>query len=112
LPPTWSKAAFGIALGNFLLAGGLYSHTAAKLLFIRFFRNSRHLHTHTVLGWAVWTFLCFVAVAIAFVLAIAVPIFTYLIGIAASLFASWCVVVRPICACLVFLTVFKGTPTA
>ncbi|EIN13531.1 hypothetical protein PUNSTDRAFT_140049 [Punctularia strigosozonata HHB-11173 SS5] len=89
LPPTWAKVAFGIALGNFLLASGLYAHTAAKLLFIRFFRNSKHLHTHTVLGWTVWTFLCFIAVAIAFVLAIAVPIFSYLIGIAASLFASW-----------------------
>jgi hypothetical protein len=86
LPPKWAKAAFGIALGNFLLyaalsaslhsrphscsrsAGGLYSHTAAKLLIVRIFRHRgrRHLHTHTVLGWSVWIALCFVAVAIAF----------------------------------------------
>lgn len=70
-------------------AGGLYSHTAAKLVFVRFFRRSRHIYTHTFLGWLIWTILCFTAVAIAFVLAIAVPIFSYLIGIAAALFASW-----------------------
>lgn len=33
--------------------------------------------------------LCFVAVGIAFILAVAVPIFSYLIGIVAALFASW-----------------------
>ncbi|TFK40967.1 transmembrane amino acid transporter protein-domain-containing protein [Crucibulum laeve] len=89
LPEKWAKASFGIALANFLIAGSLYSHTAAKLLFVRFFRHSRHMYSHTMLGWTVWVVLCFAAVAIAFVLAIAVPIFSYLIGIAASLFASW-----------------------
>ena len=89
LPVKWRKAAYGIAIPNFLIAGSLYSHTAAKLLFVRFFRKSRHLHSHTVLGWGVWTILIVLMNAAAFVLAIGVPIFNYLIGIAASLFASW-----------------------
>ncbi|KAI0724390.1 amino acid transporter [Cerioporus squamosus] len=89
LPPVWSKAAFGIGLVNFLIAGALYSHTAAKLVFLRLFRHSHHVHSHTVLGWSVWVFLCFAAVAIAFILASAVPIFSYLTGITASVFASW-----------------------
>ncbi|MCJ1382431.1 hypothetical protein MMC17_005544 [Xylographa soralifera] len=89
LPPLWAKIAFGIAIPNFLIAGSLYSHTAAKLLFVRFFRKSVHLHSHTVLGWSVWVVLIFVMNAAAFVLAVGVPIFNYLIGIAASLFASW-----------------------
>ncbi len=33
--------------------------------------------------------LCFLAVAVAFILSIAVPIFSYLIGITAAVFASW-----------------------
>jgi hypothetical protein len=70
-------------------AGGLYSHTAAKLVFVRLFRHSRHVYEHTLIGWSVWTILCFVAVALAFILAISVPIFSYLIGISAALFASW-----------------------
>jgi hypothetical protein len=54
-------------------AGGLYSHTAAKILFLRIFRQRdlRHVHSHTLLGWSVWFALCFAAIAIAYVLAIA-----------------------------------------
>lgn len=44
---------------------------------------------HTFLGWSVWIALCFAASAIAFVLASAVPIFSDLVGITASVFASW-----------------------
>ena len=89
LSPKWMKAAYGIAIPNFLIAGSLYAHTASKLFFIRFFRNSRHLHSHTFTGWGVWTILIIVMNGAAFVLAVGVPIFSYLIGIAASLFASW-----------------------
>jgi hypothetical protein len=80
LPPAWAKACFGIALGNFLLAAGLYSHTAAKIVFVRYFRHTKHMYKHTVRGWVVWAALCFTFTAIAFVFAIAVPIFSYLIG--------------------------------
>lgn len=107
LPPTWAKITFGVGLGNFLVyvypsldnlrrgsfsgcrAGALYSHTAAKLVFVRFFRHTRHIYSHTALGWAVWVLLCFAAVTVACILAIAVPIFSDLIGIAAALFAAW-----------------------
>jgi hypothetical protein len=89
LPPVWAKAAYGVALPNFLIAGSLYAHTAAKLLFVRAFRRSRHLHHHSALGWSAWAALVLVMNGAAFVLAIGVPIFNYLIGIAASLFASW-----------------------
>lgn len=34
LPDKWQKAAYGIAIPNFLIAGSLYSYTAAKLLFV------------------------------------------------------------------------------
>lgn len=89
LPIVWQKAAYGIALPNFLIAGALYAHTAAKLFFVRMFRNSRHLHEHTVLGWSTWIGLVLLVNVAAFVLAVGVPIFNYLIGLAASLFAAW-----------------------
>ena len=107
LPPVWQKAAYGIALPNFLIAGSLYAHTASKLVFVRIFRHSKHLHSHTVLGWGVWALLILLMNSAAFVLAVGVPIFNYLIGeyaaafdvqdleadscigIAASLFAAW-----------------------
>ncbi|KAG2368863.1 transmembrane amino acid transporter protein-domain-containing protein [Suillus spraguei] len=84
-----NTAAFAIALPNFLFSSGLYVHTAAKLVFVRIFRHSEHVYSHTLFGWTVWTLLCFAGVAIATILAIAVPIFSYLIGIAAALFAAW-----------------------
>lgn len=89
LPVYWQKVAYGIAIPNFLLAGSLYAHTAAKVVFVRIFRQSRHIHSHTTLGWGVWVAFIVVCNALAFVLAVGVPIFNYLIGIAASLFAAW-----------------------
>lgn len=89
LDTKWQKAAYGIAIPNFLIAGSLYLHTASKLVFVRIFRHSQHLHSHTVLGWSVWALLVLFMNAAAFVLAVGVPIFNYLIGIAASLFAAW-----------------------
>lgn len=89
LQPKWQKAAYGLALPNFLLAGSLYAHTAAKLVFVRIFRRSEHLHSHTARGWGVWTLLILVANSAAFVLAVGVPIFNYIVGLCASLFAAW-----------------------
>ncbi|CDO72388.1 hypothetical protein BN946_scf184977.g87 [Trametes cinnabarina] len=89
LPPVWSKITFALGMVNFLISGALYAHAAAKLIFIRFFRRSRHIYSHTSLGWTVWVLLCFASTGVAFVFATAVPIFSYLAGITASLFASW-----------------------
>ena len=89
LPVFWRKASYGAALLNFWIAGSLYAHTASKLCFVRIFRNSKHLHSHTLIGWGTWSILVIIFNGAAFVLAVGVPIFNYLIGIAASLFAAW-----------------------
>lgn len=47
------------------------------------------MRDHTVLGWTVWVLLILSINGAAFLFAVGVPIFNYLIGIAASLFASW-----------------------
>ncbi|KAK4998787.1 hypothetical protein LTR66_002052 [Elasticomyces elasticus] len=85
----WAKATWGLLLPNILVGGSLYNHTAAKILFVRIFRNSHHLHSHTVRAWSVWIGLVVLMNALGFVLAVGVPIFAYLCGIAAALFASW-----------------------
>ena len=89
LSPYWEKVSYGIAIPNFLLAGSLYVHTASKLVFVRIFRHSKHLYSHTVLGWSVWVALIVFANGLSFLLAVGVPIFNYLIGLAAALFAAW-----------------------
>ncbi|KAI1101233.1 transmembrane amino acid transporter protein-domain-containing protein [Jackrogersella minutella] len=89
LSPLWSKISFGLAIPNFLIAASLNIHTAAKLVFVRLFRRSRHIHSHTLVGWGVWTLLILLANIAAFLFAVGIPIFNYLVGIAASMFASW-----------------------
>ena len=106
LSGVWAKLAWGLALPNFLVAGALYNHFAAKMLFVRMFRESRHLTENTMVGWGVWILLLAVANACGFVLATGVPVrslflaplqccadttqfFSYLGGIVASAFASW-----------------------
>ncbi|KAI1076600.1 transmembrane amino acid transporter protein-domain-containing protein [Whalleya microplaca] len=89
LSPLWSKISFGLAIPNFFIGGSLYSHTAAKIVFVRVFRRSRHIHSHTLTGWGVWTVLILVVNAAAFVFAVGIPSFNYLVGITASLFAAW-----------------------
>jgi hypothetical protein len=89
LSPLWSKIAFGLAIPNFFIAGSLYSHTASKLVFVRLFRHSKHMHSHTLLGWGVWTFLILLANGAAFVFAVGIPSFNYLVGITAAVFAAW-----------------------
>src|ERR1700761_8857510 len=86
LSTKWAKASWGIAIPNLLVAGALYNHTAAKIVFIRIFRGSRHLHDNTVLGWIIWVALVVLMTGAAFVLATGVAIFGYLVGIAAALF--------------------------
>lgn len=89
LSPYWAKVSYGIAIPNLLIAGALYAHTAAKIIFVRIFRKSSHLHSHTLVGWGTWFTLVFVCNGLAFLLATGVPIFNYLVGLAASLFAAW-----------------------
>ncbi|KAI1390671.1 transmembrane amino acid transporter protein-domain-containing protein [Hypoxylon trugodes] len=89
LSPLWSKISFGLAIPNLVIAGSLNIHTAAKLVFVRLFRRSRHIHSHTFAGWSVWTLLILLGNVVAFIFAVGIPIFNYLVGIAASLFAAW-----------------------
>ncbi|KAI5271250.1 transmembrane amino acid transporter [Aureobasidium subglaciale] len=86
----WAKAAWGLFLPNVLVAGALYNHFAAKLIFVRMFRSSKHLTENTMAGWTIWILLLAIANVCGFVLATGVPrFFSYLGGMVASAFASW-----------------------
>lgn len=89
LHPLWKKLAFGFAIPNFFIAGCIYSHVVSKLVFIRLFRNTKHIYSHTFLGWSVWTALIIVANTAAFLFAVSLPIFSYLVNITAAAFLAW-----------------------
>lgn len=74
LSTTWAKIAWGLFFPNIMIAGALYNHISAKIIFVRIFRDSHHLYSHTCLSWTVWIGLLFVMNGVGFVLALGVPV--------------------------------------
>ncbi|ESK89001.1 neutral amino acid permease [Moniliophthora roreri MCA 2997] len=83
--PVIKKVAYGIGLIGLVVSGCLYLHVAAKYLFVRILRNSRHLQVNTVVHWGTWLGCTIILGSIAFILASAIPIFNYLISLTGSL---------------------------
>ncbi|KAJ5562908.1 hypothetical protein N7461_001669 [Penicillium sp. DV-2018c] len=82
---TVKRVAYGIALPGLIISGCLYVHVAAKYLFVRILRNSRHLQANTVVHWGTWLSCTIGMAAISFVLACAIPIFNYVLALVGSL---------------------------
>jgi hypothetical protein len=82
--PTIKKVSFGIGLIGLIVSATLYLHVAAKYLFVRILRNTRHLQHNTVVHWGTWLGCTFGLCAISFLLAEAIPIFNYLIALTGS----------------------------
>jgi hypothetical protein len=57
---------------------------AAKYVFVRVLRDSRHLQANTVIHWATWLGCTFGLAAISFIFAEAIPIFNYLNALTGS----------------------------
>lgn len=81
LSGTWAKVSWGLALPNLLVAGALYNHFAAKIVFVRMFRESRHLTENTMMGWGVWILLLAIANGCGFVLATGVPVYSLFLNL-------------------------------
>ncbi|PKY06335.1 hypothetical protein P168DRAFT_264929 [Aspergillus campestris IBT 28561] len=82
---TLKRVSYGIALPGLIISGSLYVHVAAKYLFVRMLRNSRHLQANTPTHWGTWLGCTVSMSAIAFVLSCAIPIFTYVLALVGSL---------------------------
>jgi hypothetical protein len=82
---TVKRVAYGIALPGLIISGCLYVHVAAKYLFVRILRNSRHLQSNTMVHWGTWLSCTLGMAAISFVLACAIPIFNYVLALVGSL---------------------------
>ncbi|KAH8423529.1 putative neutral amino acid permease [Aspergillus melleus] len=83
---TVKRVAYGIALPGLIVSGSLYVHVAAKYLFVRILRNSKHLQSNSLTHWGTWLSCTISLSAISFVLASAIPIFTYVLALVGSLF--------------------------
>ncbi|PKY05992.1 transmembrane amino acid transporter [Aspergillus campestris IBT 28561] len=94
--PTLKKVSYGVGLLGIIVTGILYVHVSAKYIFVRILRGSTHLQSNTFTHWATWLS-CTVGLSIvAFLLAAAIPIFNYLLGLAGSLgFAPIALILPP-----------------
>lgn len=81
----FKKLCYGIALPGLVIGVGIYQHVAAKYLFVRILRDTRHLQENTVVHWTTWLGANLILGALGFIIAEAVPILNYLLGLAGSL---------------------------
>lgn len=77
--------AYAVGFIGLWVSACLYLHVAAKYLFVRILRNSKHLQSNTVVHWSTWLGCTCGLCAVAWVLASAIPIFNYLISLTGSI---------------------------
>jgi hypothetical protein len=69
LSEPWArKSAFAFVLVPTLIIGAIYGNVAAKFLYKRILGNSRHAHSHSVIGWGTWIGIMVFIWSIAFIL--------------------------------------------
>ncbi|CEP62637.1 uncharacterized protein LALA0_S06e00254g [Lachancea lanzarotensis] len=89
LTRTYKIISFSFAVPTLIFAGSLYANVSARLLFFTFFKRSKHLYSHTPLGWAAWVGILLVTWIVAFIIAEVVPFFSDLLSLMSSLFDCW-----------------------
>ncbi|KAF9885005.1 hypothetical protein FE257_000828 [Aspergillus nanangensis] len=94
--PVLKKVSYGVGLLGIIVTGCLYVHVSAKYIFVRILRGSVHLQSNTLIHWTTWLSCTIGLSIIAFVMAAAIPIFNYLLGLAGSLgFAPIALILPP-----------------
>jgi hypothetical protein len=83
------KVSYGIALPTILIAGVIYGHVAAKYIYVRMFRGTRHMARKTLLSVGSWMIITLILWLVAFIIAESIPNFNDLLALISSLFAAW-----------------------
>ncbi|KAF7563731.1 hypothetical protein G7046_g380 [Stylonectria norvegica] len=82
---TIEKIAYGISIPGFIMTSTLWVHLAAKFLLVRILRDSDHLQSNSAIHWVTWLGSTLGITTLAFIVAEAVPFFSYLLGLIGSL---------------------------
>ncbi|KAH7368079.1 aromatic and neutral aliphatic amino acid permease [Plectosphaerella cucumerina] len=86
---TMRKVIWGIAIPTIVIAGVIYGHVAARYIFTRIFRDTKHMVRRTKLSGIAWVGITFGIWALSMVIAESIPVFNNLLGLIAAAFASW-----------------------
>ncbi|KAL4939796.1 hypothetical protein BDV06DRAFT_214005 [Aspergillus oleicola] len=82
--PIVKMVSYGVGLWGLIMSGCIYTHVAAKYVFVRLLRNTSHLQCNTIVHWSTWLACTFGISALGFIIAEAVPIFNYLLALMGS----------------------------
>ncbi|OJJ07512.1 hypothetical protein ASPVEDRAFT_142422 [Aspergillus versicolor CBS 583.65] len=82
------QIAYGIALPGLFVTSTISTHMASKYFFIRIMRGSRHLAANTPLHWFTWLSCVGAVIAVAYIIASAIPIFGSLISLLGALLGT------------------------
>ena len=86
---TVKKVAYGIAIPTIVIAGVINGHVAAKYIYVRAFRGTGLMSQKSVKSYGSWALIVLGLWIVAWIIAEAIPVFSDLLGIISSLFASW-----------------------
>ena len=70
---TYKKASFAFVIVPTVIIGVIYANVSAKFVYFRIMGKSRHAHSNTVIGWAVWALVMAGIWIIAFIFSEVVP---------------------------------------
>ncbi|KAF2169582.1 hypothetical protein M409DRAFT_64669 [Zasmidium cellare ATCC 36951] len=87
--PVVKKVAYGIALPTIVIAGVIYANVAAKQIYVRLFRGTRHIHESTWLSVGTWIGIVLTLWIIGWIIAESIPVFNDLNSLIVALFVSW-----------------------
>lgn len=87
--PVYLKVAFSFMIPTLIFLGVLYASVSARFVFFRVFAGTKHMSSHTVVGWASWAGILGLLWVFAFIIAEVIPFFSELLSLMSSLFDSF-----------------------
>ena len=86
---TFQKVSFSFMIPTLIFLGVLYASVSARFIFFNAFQGTRHINSHTLIGWAGWAGILAALWLGAFIIAEVIPFFSSLLSVMSSLFDSF-----------------------
>lgn len=86
---TYKKVSFSFMIPTLIFLGVLYASVTARFVFFRIFKGTKHLTSHTAVGWAAWFGILACTWVAAFIIAEVIPFFSDLLSLMSALFDSF-----------------------
>ncbi|KAJ6150337.1 Amino acid transporter transmembrane [Penicillium samsonianum] len=87
--PVLKKVAYGVAIPTIIGAGVVNGHIGLKYIYVRMFRGTDRMHKRDWTAVGTWVAIALTCWVIAWIIADAIPVFSDLLSLISSLFASW-----------------------